>query len=90
MISVGTRELKNNLSRYIGTVRKGEDIIITVHGRAVARIIPEPGRKDSLQNRLAALAAEGLVELPKAKAGKAGRHRIPGKPVSAVITEERR
>jgi len=36
---VGIRELRDNLSRYLKQVKEGEDVVVTDHGRAVARII---------------------------------------------------
>lgn len=33
MITVGIKELKTRLSRYVARVRAGEEIIITDHGR---------------------------------------------------------
>ena len=36
MISVGIRELKNRLSEYLRMVRRGEEVLITDRGEAVA------------------------------------------------------
>ena len=41
MISASIRELKNNLSRYLSFVKKGEDVLITDRGRAIARRLLE-------------------------------------------------
>jgi prevent-host-death family protein len=38
MKSVGIRELKNNLSKYLHLVKSGETIIITEHERVIAEI----------------------------------------------------
>lgn len=38
--SVGVRELRQNLSRYLDRVKAGEDLVVTEHGREVARIVP--------------------------------------------------
>jgi antitoxin (DNA-binding transcriptional repressor) of toxin-antitoxin stability system len=38
MRSVGIRELKNNLSRYLYFVKEGETIIITEHNKVIAEI----------------------------------------------------
>ena len=35
---VGVRDLKNNLSRYIDRVQQGDEIIVTEHGKPVARL----------------------------------------------------
>ncbi|HKG38258.1 MAG TPA: type II toxin-antitoxin system prevent-host-death family antitoxin [Conexibacter sp.] len=39
-VSVGVRELRQNLSRYLDRVKAGEDLIVTEHGHEVARIVP--------------------------------------------------
>lgn len=39
-VSVGVRELRQNLSRYLDRVKAGEDLVVTEHGREVARIVP--------------------------------------------------
>jgi prevent-host-death family protein len=36
---VGIRELRQRLKHYVETARGGEDVIITDHGRAVARLV---------------------------------------------------
>lgn len=42
MIEVGTYEAKARLSELIDKAEAGETVIITRHGRAVARLVPEP------------------------------------------------
>jgi prevent-host-death family protein len=37
---VGVRELRQNLSRYLDRVKDGEDLVVTEHGREVARLVP--------------------------------------------------
>lgn len=37
---VAVRELRQNLSRYLARVKAGEALIVTEHGRQVARLIP--------------------------------------------------
>jgi prevent-host-death family protein len=39
-VSVGVRELRQNLSRYLDRVKAGEDLVVTEHGHEVARIVP--------------------------------------------------
>ena len=41
MESVGAFEAKTNLSALLGRVERGETIIITRHGKPVARLVPE-------------------------------------------------
>jgi prevent-host-death family protein len=58
--SVGIRELRQNLSRYIDRVKQGESLTVTERGREVARITPA-GPKDS---PLARLVAERGATMP--------------------------
>ena len=38
--SVGVRELRQNLSKYLDRVKNGEALVVTERGRQVARLIP--------------------------------------------------
>jgi prevent-host-death family protein len=38
--TVGVRELRQNLSRYLERVKKGETLKVTEHGHEVARLVP--------------------------------------------------
>ncbi len=38
--TVGIRDLRDGLSRYLDSVRDGAEITVTDHGRPVARIVP--------------------------------------------------
>src|SRR5829696_9130933 len=40
MSEVGVRELRQNLSRYLDRVKAGEALVVTEHGREVARLVP--------------------------------------------------
>lgn len=42
MIEVGTYEAKARLSELIDKAEAGETVVITRHGRPVARLVPEP------------------------------------------------
>src|SRR5919109_1747213 len=41
--SVGVRELRQNLSRYLERVKAGGGVVVTERGRGVARLIPAGG-----------------------------------------------
>lgn len=46
MSEVASRELRNNTAQVLSRVQDGEDVIITVNGRGVARLIPiQPVRR---------------------------------------------
>jgi prevent-host-death family protein len=43
MTSVGVRELKARLSAYLGLAASGETVLVTEHGRPIARLTPLAG-----------------------------------------------
>jgi prevent-host-death family protein len=43
MITVGAFEAKTTLSALLERVAEGEEVLITKHGRAIARIVPAVG-----------------------------------------------
>ena len=84
---VGIRDLKNGLSKYIERVRSGEDVIVTDHGRPVAR----PSPIDDTRDRLADLVAAGVVRAPASKQRRSLAPRIKtAGSVSDLVAEQRR
>lgn len=65
MISVGVRDLKNQLSRYLQYVKKGERVVITEHKRIIAELSPprEETSLVSVEEKLKHLSSEGKVVL---------------------------
>lgn len=57
-LTVGVRELKTQLSKYLRQVKAGRTIVITEHGKTVGRIIPSGL---SLTERMAELQRAGIV-----------------------------
>jgi prevent-host-death family protein len=49
MNEIGAFEAKNTLGTLLDRVEQGEEIIITRHGKAVARLVPNTGRVDQSQ-----------------------------------------
>jgi prevent-host-death family protein len=92
MISAGVKELKNNLSRYLSQVKKGEDILVTERGKAIARIIKEDSKDIYLREMLSPLIVKGMIKLPSQKIDRAISTpvKLPGKPVSEMVIEDRR
>lgn len=89
MNSVGVRELRQNLSRYLAQVKEGESFVVTERGREVARLTPS-GPADS---PIARLVAERGATMPRgdllARIG--GVSRPPaGPPYSEEILRELR
>jgi len=68
MMEIGAFEAKNTLGSLLDRVEQGEEIVITRHGRPVARLIPSSGGIDREQ----ALAAAGRIR-SRATQLKAGR-----------------
>jgi prevent-host-death family protein len=84
---VGVRELHDRLSRYVQHVQGGAEVVVTMRGRRVARLVPV----DEL-DPLADLRARGLVREPTApRRARAGRPRLKAvKPVSDLVADQRR
>jgi prevent-host-death family protein len=58
MRTVGTFEAKTHLSTLLEQVEHGEEITITKHGRAVARLVPVgAASRDRVENTVARLKA---------------------------------
>lgn len=68
-MTVGIRELKNNLSKYVRDVERGRRVAVTAHGRIVAELVP-PGTKRRSSapkkklSRWERMIAEGKIQLP--------------------------
>ncbi len=66
METIGIRELKNRLSKYVRKVEAGEVVIVTDRGTVVAELVP-PGcaarREVALNPGLLELERRGLVRL---------------------------
>ena len=71
---IGIRELKSKLSACVREVRSGATIVVTEHGRPVARMIADAS---SLDERLAVLANAGRILW-------SGRRLKPTTPVARV------
>ncbi len=54
MLQIGAFEAKNTLGALLDRVERGEELIITRHGKAVARLGPPSGSIDQEQARAAA------------------------------------
>ena len=83
MRTVGVRELRQNLSRYLQDVKAGEALLVTEHGREVARLIPSGVRDDPV----ARLAAQRGATLPTGSLSDVGADLAPaeGPPSLAVL-----
>ena len=66
--SVGIRDAKMHLSKYIKMVQQGVEVIITDRGRPVGKIIPIQTKELTLGERLKRLEDQGLID-PKVSKG---------------------
>ncbi|MEA2110147.1 MAG: type II toxin-antitoxin system prevent-host-death family antitoxin [Pseudomonadota bacterium] len=92
MISVGIKEVKNNLSRLLSRVKAGEEILITNRGKPVARIVKENYGDKSIRAALEPLIQRGLIRLPSRSILKdhISTVKARGKAVSEMVIEDRR
>lgn len=89
MSHVGVRELKNQLSRYLKRVQEGEEIVVTDHGRSVAKIVP--ATNSALRRGLELLLREGAVRWAGRKPRGASRRPVMrGSSLADMVIEDRR
>jgi prevent-host-death family protein len=87
--TVGIRELKNKLSRYLDSVKQGEKLAITERGRIIAYLTS--AEKAPEFEKMVELVREDLAFWKGGKPlGSIRRARVSGKPVSEIVIEERR
>jgi prevent-host-death family protein len=68
-ISVGAYEAKVKLSELLDKVEHGEQVVITRHGKPIARLVPEGGHDVAK----AMAAVEGLLAIGKELAAQGAR-----------------
>jgi len=61
MSKVNITELRRNLPAYLSRVRKSEEIRVAVHGKVIARIVPEQDAAQAARKRLIALRKHARV-----------------------------
>lgn len=91
MRSIGIRELRQQASRYLREVQRGETIEVTDRGRPVARLVPVPrgGDLEELADsgRLVRAAGDAL-DLGPPPAPMAGTA-LPSETLAAIRSDER-
>ena len=89
MATVGIRELKNRLSRYLRRVRAGEQLVVTERGEPVA--ILSPPAATPVDRRIEAVLREGIARWGGGKPRGARRPpRVKGPTVAEAVIEDRR
>ncbi|OAI18265.1 prevent-host-death protein [Methylomonas koyamae] len=63
MHSVNVTELRQHLPDYLKQVQQGEEIAVTLHGKTIARIIPDhqESKREAALKRLEALRGTVIV-----------------------------
>jgi prevent-host-death family protein len=92
MKTVGSRELKNRLGRYLKLAAKGETVVVTDRGKPVVRMLPADsnGSEDkTLEEVLKQMEADGHLRLGTRPFKKFKPIRLKGKPLSKIIVEDR-
>lgn len=51
-VDVSVRELRNHTARVIAAVEAGERVVLTVHGRPVADIVPRESRSEAIPTEI--------------------------------------
>jgi prevent-host-death family protein len=88
--TVGVRELRQNLSRYLDRVKAGEGLVVTEHGRVVARLVPAGPGADPYAELAEEFSASVPVEPLEAIVARLERHGVPAGTTDAYLAETRR
>jgi len=71
--SVGIREAKANLSKFLRMVEKGQEVVLTDHGRPVGKLVPIDKGALPLSSRIKEMEEAGILEPVTGK----GPRRLP-------------
>jgi prevent-host-death family protein len=93
MASVGIRNLKNHLSRYVRRVAAGERVAVTDRGHVVAELVP-PSTSSATggRSRLEELVAAGVIRPMRERGDPLANLpilRLPTGTATALIDEDR-
>jgi antitoxin (DNA-binding transcriptional repressor) of toxin-antitoxin stability system len=90
-MNVGTKELKNNLSRYLRLVRGGERVLVTDRGMAIAELRSVTRGVLSDEDALLELERQGLVTRGRGRLRKVVPERCAGSgpKISDIVVEGR-
>jgi prevent-host-death family protein len=87
---VGVRELRQNLSRYLDRVKAGEDLVVTEHGRVVARLMPAGESADAYTELAARFGASVPIEPLEVIAARLSPPGAPAGTTDAHLAADRR
>lgn len=90
METVGIRELKSGLSRYLKRVRAGARLTVTERGRAIATITPVTLAADLKWAHALVIGGRAQWAGGKPAGAKRPEPTVSGRSVSAAVLEDRR
>ena len=61
MSEANITELRQNLATYLRAVEQGETVVLTHHGRAIARIVPVDNHRADATQRIESLRATAEI-----------------------------
>ena len=82
-MKVGVRHLKDSLSAYLKRAEAGEHIVVTDHGRPVAKLVPP-----DLSDRLVRMIREGRLIPPRRSGRIAPLRPLPYTPGSKLLSDQ--
>lgn len=82
--SVGIREAKTNLSKYLKLVKCGRVVVLTERGWPIGKIVPLDKNELSLDDRIRKLEDSGILEPAKKASSSLPPIKIAGKGVQAT------
>ena len=89
--TVGIRDLRDSLSRWIDRVREGDEVVVTDHGKPVAMLSAPKERPKARteEEHLARLEEEGVIVRPTKPFGQWKPLVILGVSLSDAVLEDR-
>lgn len=62
-MDVSVRELRNHTARVVAAIESGEPVVLTVHGRPVADIVPRVARSERRSTEAVLAGLSGIAAL---------------------------
>jgi prevent-host-death family protein len=87
--TVGVRELRQNLSKYLDRVKDGEALVVTERGRQVARLIPAGAAADAYTDLAARFGTTVPIQRIETIAAKLPPRSAPAGTTDARLAEGR-
>ena len=62
MIAAAISDFREHITKYLGFISKGKEIVITSHGKEIARVLPPKNKKNSARKKLAELSKTAVIK----------------------------